>query len=287
METDYKNCSYKILRKFNYEYVIDEIQETYSIDLTSFIKNPYTYLKSRYFLELSTLIIYFLRKTNITPNMVSLLTPLSAIIGGILILLPDPYLLCLGLFLIINGYVFDWCDGLLARVNKQSSLTGKILDDWSTHFFALAFRLSIGLYVATHTNSLFFYLVPLIVFLPAINIKIYFQSSMFDDLLRNKLKLKKNNNQSNFNNNETKSNNPKDYLGKYLKYILFLSSFLDDRSRNIDFFCFLIFIEKYLNLDIVWLIFISMILKELLRSIINITFIIKSGWCETKVEPNP
>ena len=61
METDYKNCSYKILRKFNYEYVIDEIQETYSIDLTSFIKNPYTYLKSRYFLELSTLIIYFLR----------------------------------------------------------------------------------------------------------------------------------------------------------------------------------------------------------------------------------
>ena len=61
MKTDFKNCSYKVLRKFNYEYVIDEIQEAYNIDLTSFLKNPYTYLKSRYFLELSTLIVYFLR----------------------------------------------------------------------------------------------------------------------------------------------------------------------------------------------------------------------------------
>ena len=59
MQTEYKNCSYKALRKFNHEYQTQDVLNLYSIDINSFSKNPYTYLKSRYFLELSTIIVYF------------------------------------------------------------------------------------------------------------------------------------------------------------------------------------------------------------------------------------
>lgn len=285
MHNDFQNCSYKSLRKFNYEYQIEDVSKTYSIDITSFIKNPYTYIKCRYFVELSTLIVYFLRKTSLSPNIVSLLTSLSAIIGGVLILSPNPYIMTLGLFFFFNGYVFDWCDGLLARVTGQSSITGKFLDDWSTHCFAVAFRLFIGLYVATHFSSLFFYLVPLVVFLSAINVQNYFQSLILVDLIDKKLKLKNDFDQPNPKGNTVKFDNAKDFVGKYLKYILFLSSFPDDRSRTIDFVCLLILIENLFNLKIVWLIFLLMFLKEFFRFIINILFVIRSRWCESKVEP--
>ena len=286
MQTEYKNCSYKVLRKFNYEYQINDVQNTYGIDITSFTKNPYTYIKCRYFVELSTLIVFFLRRTNISPNIMSLLTAFSAIIGGILILFPYPYLITFGLFFFFNGYVFDWCDGLLARVMGRASLTGKMLDDWSTHSFVIAFKLFIGLYVASYTSDLFFYIVPLIVFFSAINIKTYFQSLMFEDLIKKNLKIKRIN-QSNIQNHEVDIDSAKDFFSKNLKLTHFLSSFLDDRSRTIDLTCLLILIEQFLSVHIVWLVFIFMIMKEFFRFLINMFFVIMSGWCESKVEPNP
>ena len=286
MQAEYKHCSYKDLRKFNYEYQTEDILKSFGIDITSFIKNPYTYFKSKYFLELSTLIVYFLRKSSITPNIVSLFSSLSAIIGGILILSPNPYLLVLGLFFFFNGYVFDWCDGLLARVTEQSSLTGSILDPWSTYFFAVAFRLFIGLYVATYTSSLFFYLVPFVVFFSAVEIKTYFQSTMFVDLTEKNLKVRDDINEADLENDEVKLDAVKIFVGKSLIYMLFLSAFPDDRARTIDLICLLILIEQYFNVNIIWLIFVIMVLKEFFRFLIHILFVIRSGWVESKVESN-
>ena len=286
MQTEYKNCSYKDLRKFNHEYQTQDVMNLYSIDINSFSKNPYTYLKSRYFLELSTIIVYFLRKSNITPNIISFCTALSGIIGGIFILTTNPNLIVLGLFFFFNGYVFDWCDGLLARVTGKSWLTGKYLDDWSTHFFALAFRLFIGLYVATNTSSLFFFFVPFVIFLSAIDIKTYFQSLMFTDLQVKKLKFRNYKIKPLKENNRIKLNNAKDFVEKYLKHVLFLSSFLDDRSRTIDLVCLLILFEQFFNLKIVWLYFVLLLLKEFFRFIINVLTVIRSGWYENKIESN-
>lgn len=285
MQAEYKIFSYKDLRKFNYDYQAEDILKSAGIDITSFIKNPYTYLKSKYFLELSTLIVYFLKKTSISPNIVSLFSSLSAIIGGLLILSPNLYALVFGLFFFFNGYVFDWCDGLLARVTGQSSLTGSILDPWSTHFFALAFKLFIGLYVATYTSSLFFYLVPFVVFFTAVDIKTYFQSTMFVDLTEKNLKIRDDIIEV-VHDDEVKLDGVKNFVGKNLKYMLFLSAFPDDRARTIDLICLLIIIEQYFNVNIIWLIFVLMVLKELIRFLIHVLFVIRSGWVEGKVTLN-
>ena len=55
----------------------------------------------------------------------------------------------------------------------------------------------------------------------------------------------------------------------------------------IDLTCLLILIEQFLSVHIVWLVFIFMIMKEFFRFLINMFFVIMSGWCESKVEPNP
>lgn len=276
--------SYKELRKFNSSSTEQNAMDLYDIDLSSFSKNPYTYIKSIYFLELSTLIVFFLRKTGITPNFFSLLTAGSAIVGGLLILSSNLYLLLLGLFFLFNGYVFDWCDGLLARVTNQSSLTGSILDPWSSHSFALAFKVFLGLYVAEHTSSMFFYLVPFVVFFNAIDIKTYFQATMFTDLVGKTLSIKSKTISDSSDNAVTKPDNVRGFLGKYLKYVLFVSTFPDDRSRTIDLVCLLVLIEHVFDLKFVWPIFILMVLKELFRFIINVFFVLRTDWCESKVE---
>ena len=80
--------------------------------------------------------------------------------------------------------------------------------------------------------------------------------------------------------------NAKDFVEKHLKHVLFLSSFLDDRSRTIDLVCLLIFFEQFFNLKIVWLYFVLLLLKEFFRFIINVLTVIRSGWYENKIESN-
>ena len=73
---------------------------------------------------------------------------------------------------------------------------------------------------------------------------------MFTDLQVKKLKFR------NYKIQKIKLDNAKDFVEKYLKHVLFLSSFLDDRSRTIDLVCLLILFEQFFNLKIVWLYFV-------------------------------
>ena len=109
---------------------------------------------------------------------------------------------------------------------------------------------------------------------------------MFTDLQAKKLKFRNNKIQPVTENNSIKLDNAKDFVEKHLKHVLFLSSFLDDRSRTIDLVCLLIFFEQFFNLKIVWLYFVLLLLKELFRFIINVLTVIRSGWYENKIESN-
>jgi len=284
MQTRYLTCTYAELRKFNSDYQTQDVQKLYGIDINSFTENPYTYVKCKYFLELSTLIVFFLRKTAVKPNFISLLTAGSAIIGGLLILSPNSFLLVLGLLFFSNGYVFDWCDGLLARVTGSSSFRGSILDPWSSHFFALTFKVFLGLYVAARTDPLFFYFVPFVVFFSAVDLKTYFQSTIFTGLIEKTIKIKDEINVELSEKNADKLGGEKFFWGDYRRYIVFLSTVLDDRSRSIDLICLLILAEHYFNLKIVWVVFILMVLKELSRFAFNMFFLLRSAWWENKFE---
>jgi hypothetical protein len=277
------------MRNMHYENQFSDVLKISGIDLNSWRNNPYTFLKARYFLELSCIIVYFLQKTTISPNTISLLTAFSGVFGGILLLFPTDKLYILGLFFFFHGYVFDWCDGLLARVTNQTSLTGKIFDPWGSHVFALCFRLSFGFYLALHTSEIFFFLAPFVLFFIAIDIKTFFQSSLFFELTTESIKLKDKSKKLAYYDKDyhhKQSDDVKLFVGKYYKYIKNISLLPDDRARTVDFICLLILVEQHFNLHVSWFIFILMIIKDSCRFFVHLG-LIKSGlWVDSKVFEN-
>ncbi len=88
-------------------------------------------------------------KLGVTPNVVTILSIFLGVAGGVLLYFGDSsgrWLNYLGIFLIIWANTYDSADGQLARLTKQYSRVGRILDGVSGDFwfvaiyFALVFR---------------------------------------------------------------------------------------------------------------------------------------------------
>ena len=75
---NYKKLSLLNIKKFIFQKQLKRFPY-----LKNFKQNPYTYLKARYYMYCSVLLVYFLLKTRITPNMVTIVYGLSGVIGGI------------------------------------------------------------------------------------------------------------------------------------------------------------------------------------------------------------
>ena len=76
----------------------------------------------------------------------------------------------------------------------------------------------------------------------------------------------------------------KSFFGDRLKYLMFLLAFPDDRSRSIDLICLFILVEHFFDLKVVWLVFLLMVVKELLRFAYNLLAVLRSAWWENKFE---
>ena len=88
-------------------------------------------------------------RLGVTPNVVTIASIFLGVAGGILLYFRQPHLIWLnylGIFLIIWANSYDSADGQLARLTKQYSRLGRILDGLSGDFwfvaiyFALVFR---------------------------------------------------------------------------------------------------------------------------------------------------
>lgn len=91
----------------------------------------------------------FFEKMGVTPNVVTILSIFLGVAGGVLLYFgngPLRWLNYVGIFLIIWANTYDSADGQLARLTKQYSRVGRILDGLSGDFwfvaiyFALVFR---------------------------------------------------------------------------------------------------------------------------------------------------
>ena len=73
--------SYNEIRLINYKHRKDE-KEEFFVNIDDWIKSPYSSLKARYYIEVSSIIVYFLQFTKITPNQISIIYALLGIFGG-------------------------------------------------------------------------------------------------------------------------------------------------------------------------------------------------------------
>jgi len=148
------------IRKLNYDRSNTRHSKDYHINLNDWIKNPYSSLKSKIFIEISSVIVFVLQKTKITPNFITIFNSFLVLIAGYLIAFADNNFKLIGILIFFSQGLLDWADGLLAKIKKQSSDVGYVLDPWSGFLNYNFFVISLGLYLHNELNlDIFFYLI--------------------------------------------------------------------------------------------------------------------------------
>ncbi len=267
----------KETRKYQYHY--HSINYPY---INDWKRNPYTFLKAKFYIEASAILVYFLLKTKIKPNTVTLFYGLAGIIGGILLSTPHKWTIIIALFIFFTKGILDWSDGHLARATNQTSITGHILDVYGALLNELGFQMGLGFYVAFKSdNNLYYYLIPLIPFFIAAKLKTFSEVVLYEELSNGKLLCTKIQKNTNIDTDQTKTINAKtDILGKYSKYYYYLSSFLDARARSVDLVCLIIIIEVFTSISVTWVIFILFLVKGLIIFTGSLYITTKKDWAE-------
>lgn len=122
----------------------------------------YLFIIDRYSYSISPLITKHLIKTNLTPNMITVMMMLSGIIGAIFFAIPSIAMKIIGTVFIHLWYILDCCDGEVARIKKKYSKFGKEID-YTAHIlnhplFTVAFMLSmmqLKIYNSTFVGIIF------------------------------------------------------------------------------------------------------------------------------------
>ena len=203
--------------------------------------SPYSALKSRYYIETSSIIVFILHHTRITPNFLTLAYVFFGAISGVFLASNNNNLILIGLFLLFSKGSIDWADGLLARIKKQTSHLGDLLDNWGALVGSYSYLCGFGIYLFNKSGEGHFVIISIIIILvKSLDIKNYaYQLSMYNIFYSNK----KNKIFQNIGYGKKKSKYKVSRQLILLKY--FFQNFLDERSRTIDFICLLIFIDIF------------------------------------------
>ncbi len=210
----------------------------FEFNIDDWKSNPYSCLKARVYIELSSIFAYLTQFTSLTANHISLIYCVFGIIAGVFLASNIDALMIIGLVIFFLKGSVDWTDGLVARIKNQTSSIGHILDTWGSHIGTMALISSLGIYCFNKTtNEIFLILTIIILFLKIIDFKLFAYHQLFYEILNNEIKLSKNEQDENKNIKE-------DSL-----IVLIIKNFMDDRARTVDLICFLIFLEIIYNFN--------------------------------------
>jgi len=249
--------NYKEYKKI--QYTNDrELAKKGGTNIDDWSNSPYTCLKTRFYIEGSSLLLHALRKCNIHPSDITLLYAFCGIIVIPLLASNQETLIYIGLVITFAKGIFDWADGTLARTSDQTSNQGHILDSWGAYVNALGFRIGLALYIFNETeNIIYLYVILLIAFFRGTNLKNYANSIMFEE--------------GKSHNFEKNKKNDGDKLKKDYQSIIenikvsFFSIIDDDRARSIDFICLIVFFETNEFLFFTPIILIFMGIQEFIK----------------------
>ena len=107
-----------------------------------------------FYRPLAFLFVKAIYRTNLTPNQITLAAIFAALIGTLLYL--KGLLLWAALFLILYD-VFDCADGMLARLKKNGTSLGRIIDGFGDYISTAAVYLAIGFAFANKSANPLFY----------------------------------------------------------------------------------------------------------------------------------
>jgi len=275
-----KNITIKQLRIERYKHTNNEYPYT-----GDWRRNPYTWFKSRLYIEASAVLAYFLSKTRIKANTVTITYGLLGLVAGILLSIPANASIIIAILIFFFKGILDWSDGLLARIRGTTSVTGDILDCYGAVLGSLGLQAGLGFYVAQKSGMIVYhYLVSLLLLFYAIKITTFSYSVLFKNYLKaEKLEKHKTRDVK----GSAKNENDKSDVGfekKYTAIYHLANSFLDDRARTVDFVCLLILLEMFLPFFVTWVVFLGFLVKQFLFFCVSFYVVAKGGWVEKHLE---
>ena len=274
-----KKKSFQYIRSEQYKQKIGVVP--YIIDWRH---NPYTCFKSFFYIEISSVLVFFLLKTRIKPNTITVIYGLSGIIGGIFLAIPNNITIGIGVLIFFLKGIFDWGDGLLARLTDQESLTGHILDVYGAKLGSLTFFIGLGFYVASKTEMLlFYYLIPLIPLFNLLALTQFGKAQLFDTLSSKKRVEKWKKKKDEVQLEQGSTGNSLVELSKK-KYYDFVVSVLDDRARTVDLICLVILLEMFYPLNLTWIFFLLLTIKWVVVFLGSFYLLSKGGWAENTLD---
>ena len=107
-----------------------------------------------FYRPLAFLVVKLLYRTNLTPNQITFAAILWAIAGAILFV--NHYVILAGIFFILYD-VFDCADGMIARLKKNGSPLGRVIDGFADYIATGAAYLAIGFGFAENSSNPQFY----------------------------------------------------------------------------------------------------------------------------------
>lgn len=242
------------------------------IQMNNFFKNPYTFLKARYYIETSAFLVYTLQFTKISPNFITKIYIILSL--SVLFLLAsrnDTFILIAVILLFTKG-TLDWADGLLARIQKKTSNLGFLLDNWGALVGSYSYLLGLGFYLYNkNQETIFIFLSFLLIFIKSVDLRNYaYQLAMYYIFKEKKKKLffKKLNFKKHLSSNKIKQSK------FYIIIKSFLQNFLDERSRSVDLICLIITIDTFfLEIFLLKYIYFFICFKNFLIFIAGIYFV--------------
>ena len=213
------------IRSMNYKRSFSRHSKDFDIDLKSFFSTPYSYLKSRLFIELSSILVFLFQKTPITPNAVSISNSMLALLGAIFLGFGEDNMKFIGIIIFFFIGLLDWTDGLLAEVNKKHSKLGHVLDIWTGLVNYNLFVIGISIYLFNKTSDIvYLYLILVYLSFKFFDFKNFTYLITMYEYYKSTKKIK-----------HKRNKNKRIKLSPILKVIKFLfDNILNDRSSWID-----------------------------------------------------
>ena len=255
---------YNKIREFSYKTENKVLKsEPHNFDMNNWLKSPYTCLKVRFYIEIASLLVYFLQFTRVKPNHITYVYALSGFIGGIFLASNDTKIVLAGVAILFSKVAIDGTDGLLARVKYKPTKFGGVIDSWAGLVGEYSFIFGFGFYLFNSLNDInFVYLTFIIIFLKAIDLSNYLKIFKNKSLVVKKFHPKK------------KINSVK------LKMINFMKVLIKDgysyQAKTVDFIFFLICLDIFLfNVDFIKFFFYLYLFRAIIIFFGNIVFIKK------------
>ena len=273
---DTKKFSLKKIRRLHYKEQTKKLG-LLGTDINNFFSNPYTFFKSRYYIEVSALLVFFLQFSIISPNFITSIYIILSLSVLFLLSSNNEILILTSVVILFTKGVLDWSDGLLARIKNKTSNLGFLLDNWAALISSYSYLLGLSIYVYNKDNEIIFLVTGiLIVLLKALDIRNYGYLLAMYTLFKKKNKsnfLKKLNFEIHSKNNNSKTKS----LFQNTK--IFIQGFLDERSRSIDFICLIILIDIFFYpSDILKYLYFLILIKNIIIFLASFYYVSNKGY---------